>query len=85
MERFYSKRDFFHRSAIAVAYVVFLFGGLHGPSLLLAQSLEEEAKREGKVVFYSAMIVSDQKARTDGFEQRYPFVKVESWRAGSDS
>jgi ABC-type Fe3+ transport system substrate-binding protein len=48
------------------------------------QKLIEGAKKEGQVVFYSAMIV-DQALRpiADSFQKKYPFVKVTYWRADS--
>ena len=46
--------------------------------------LEEGARKEGKVTIYSGMIV-DQALRpmADAFEKKYPFLKVEYWRAAS--
>jgi ABC-type Fe3+ transport system substrate-binding protein len=46
--------------------------------------LEEGARKEGKVTIYSGMIV-DQALRpmAEAFEKKYPFIKVEYWRAAS--
>jgi len=46
------------------------------------QILVEGAKKEGKVVIYSAMI-EDQALRpiTQAFRQKYPFIEPEFWRA----
>src|SRR5262245_23073975 len=47
--------------------------------------LIEGAKKEGKVMFYTALIV-DQVVRPvkDAFEKEYPFVRVEFFRANSE-
>ena len=46
------------------------------------QILVDGAKKEGKVVIYSAMI-EDQALRpiTQAFHQKYPFIEAEFWRA----
>jgi ABC-type Fe3+ transport system substrate-binding protein len=53
---------------------------LKGPAR--EQTLIEGAKKEGKVVIYSAMI-EDQALRpiTQAFRQKYPFIEPEFWRA----
>ena len=43
------------------------------------------AKKEGQVVFYSAMIVNQAlRPIVDAFEKKYPFVKVSYWRADDE-
>ena len=42
------------------------------------------AKQEGKVMFWSAMRIEDNQALAEGFEAKYPFVKVEVFRASSE-
>jgi iron(III) transport system substrate-binding protein len=52
-----------------------------------AQSEEElirAAKKEGKVVFWSSMRIDDSKALAVGFEAKYPFIKVDIFRAGGE-
>ena len=52
-----------------------------------AQSEDElirGAKKEGKVVFWSSMRIDDSKALAAGFEARYPFIKVDIFRAGGE-
>ena len=52
-----------------------------------AQSEEElvrGAKKEGKVMFWSAMRIEDNQALAEGFEAKYPFIKVEVFRASSE-
>ena len=44
--------------------------------------LIEGAKKEGEIVFYSAMIVNQAlRPVADGFMKKYPFVKASYWRA----
>lgn len=47
-------------------------------------SLIEAAKKEGKVVLYATLTVNDGNAVLKGFEQKYPFIKAELVRAGSE-
>lgn len=42
------------------------------------------AKKEGKVVFWSSMRVEDSRALAAGFEAKYPFIKVDIFRAGGE-
>jgi ABC-type Fe3+ transport system substrate-binding protein len=47
-------------------------------------ALIEGAKAEGEVVFYSAMIVNQAlRPLSDAFMKKYPFLKVNYWRAES--
>jgi iron(III) transport system substrate-binding protein len=46
--------------------------------------LIEEAKKEGKVVFYTGANASDANALKAVFEKKYPFIKFEYFRAGKD-
>jgi len=46
--------------------------------------LVEGAKAEGEVVFYSAMIVNQAlRPVSEAFMKKYPFIKVNYWRAES--
>ena len=48
------------------------------------QKLLEGAKAEGEVVFYSAMIVNQAlRPVSEAFMKKYPFIKVNYWRAES--
>jgi iron(III) transport system substrate-binding protein len=42
------------------------------------------AKKEGNIVFWSSMRIDDSKALAGGFEAKYPFVKVDIFRAGGE-
>jgi ABC-type Fe3+ transport system substrate-binding protein len=47
--------------------------------------LIEGAKREGELVYYSAMIVNQAlRPLTAAFQAKYPFVKISYWRADSE-
>ena len=43
--------------------------------------LTEGAKREGRVVLYTAMATESNQAVKNGFEKKYPFVKLEIFRS----
>jgi iron(III) transport system substrate-binding protein len=46
--------------------------------------LIEAAKKEGEVVFYTSMSISESKPLVDRFEQKYPFLKGHLLRATSE-
>jgi iron(III) transport system substrate-binding protein len=48
------------------------------------KELETAAKKEGKVVFWSSMRIEDSRALAAGFEAKYPFIKVDIFRAGGE-
>ena len=78
------------RSSMQVARVtllIILSGCLLAASQAAAQTEAEliaGAKKEGKVVFWSSMRIDDSKALAAGFEARYPFIKVDIFRAGGE-
>jgi ABC-type glycerol-3-phosphate transport system substrate-binding protein len=46
--------------------------------------LEKGAKKEGKVTFYSALIVNQAlRPLAESFEKKYPYIDVEYWRGNS--
>jgi len=46
--------------------------------------LEEGAKKEGKLTFYTSGILTQAvRPVVDAFEKKYPFIKVEIWRAST--
>src|SRR5262245_41672719 len=47
-------------------------------------SLIEGAKKEGRVVWYATLNISDSNALLSRFNQKYPFIKTELLRAGSE-
>jgi iron(III) transport system substrate-binding protein len=50
------------------------------------QILEEGAKKEGTLIFYTSGILTQAvRPIVDSFEKKYPYIKVEIWRAGSEA
>lgn len=49
-----------------------------------SDNLIEAAKREGEVVYYASMNLSEANAIVGEFEKRYPFIKVKLQRSGSE-
>ena len=50
-----------------------------------AQRLIEGAKKEGKLVWYTALSTPDAEVLTKRFEQTYPFIKTETLRLVTDA
>ncbi len=49
------------------------------------QKVIDEAKKEGQVVIYTAMIINQaMRPIAQGFERKYPFVKLTYWRADTE-
>src|SRR5919108_5480870 len=46
--------------------------------------LIEGAKKEGKLLWYTALTLADAGMLTQNFEQKYPFIKTETLRLGTD-
>jgi len=46
--------------------------------------LIEGAKKEGKLLWYTALTLADASMLTQHFEQKYPFIKIETLRLGTD-
>ena len=53
-------------------------------SIASAQALIDGAKKEGQVVFYASMEAPSAQRLTAAFERRYPFIKVDGTRIGSE-
>lgn len=49
-----------------------------------AQSLIDSAKKEGQVVFYASMEAASAQRITASFEKKFPFIKVDATRIGSE-
>jgi iron(III) transport system substrate-binding protein len=47
-------------------------------------SLVEGAKKEGQMIWYATLNISDSNALLNRFNQKYPFIKTELLRAGSE-
>jgi iron(III) transport system substrate-binding protein len=48
------------------------------------EQLIEGAKKEGKVVWYGSLSLEDIKRLADAFEKKYPFIKVDPFRASGE-
>ena len=59
-------------------WLVFVVGGSH------AQSIVDSAKKEGRVVFYASMEAQSAQRLVAQFEKKYPFIKVDAIRIGSE-
>src|SRR5688500_564480 len=76
------------RPARLISIVVLLWSVWNCLSESAAQSVPSEAilegaKKEGGVVWYGTINVTDGKKVIDAFEKKYPFLKVNFYRAGS--
>ena len=50
-----------------------------------SKRLIEGAKKEGKLVWYTALSIQDAELLTKRFEQTYPFIKTETLRLVTDA
>lgn len=67
--------------------IVLLFLCLLLPAGLSAQPLQkivEEAKKEGKLLFYTVLSLPESQALIKGFQQKYPFIQPELFRLGAE-
>ena len=64
--------------------VVLLIGLLSTPLHAASDAVMEGAKKEKQVVFYASMEAQSAQRLTAGFEKKYPFVKVNATRIGSE-
>jgi iron(III) transport system substrate-binding protein len=70
-----------------IVLLMFAFLFFYYPFVLIAQevsgsNLIEGAKKEGRVVWYTTMNVSQSKPVVDAFQKKYPFVEPVLYRAG---
>ena len=64
------------RAEAALAGDIFNYSGPDRQAIL-----EAGARREGRVMFYSALIPNlGLRAIVNGFQKKYPFISIESWR-----
>jgi iron(III) transport system substrate-binding protein len=62
---------------VALWFVIFL-------GTAMGQSLLEGARKEGQVVFYASMEAVSAQKIVAAFEKKYPFIKVDATRIGSE-
>ncbi|HEX9661409.1 MAG TPA: extracellular solute-binding protein [Candidatus Binatia bacterium] len=63
---------------------VLLFFSLFIPVHAAGDAVLDGAKKEGQVVFYASMEAQSAQRLTAGFEKKYPFIKVNATRIGSE-
>lgn len=68
----------------SLAALTFIFLGAFQVSGQTEAELMSGAKKEGKVVYWTTMRAPDAQALVEGFESKYPFVKVETVRISGD-
>src|SRR3990170_2609911 len=72
---------------IGFTTLIILSAFLLQPNLARSQAggdpaLIEAAKKEGELVYYTTMTLSQSKKVVDKFEKKYPFIKVDLFRTG---
>ena len=70
-----------------IGFIVAILVYLVCPTLMFSQTgpdpaLIEAAKKEGELVYFTTMTLSQSKKVVDQFEKKYPFVKVDLFRTG---
>ena len=70
-----------------IGFIVAILAYLVCPTLMFSQTgpdpaLIEAAKKEGEMVYYTTMTLSQSKKVVDKFEKKYPFIKVDLFRTG---
>ncbi len=66
--------------------LIFLFVAFTRPATAQPlQKITEEAKKEGKLVFYTVLTLPDSQALLKGFQQKYPFMQFDLFRLGAES
>ncbi len=84
MERSFHGKSFPQGSRSVLSLLFILLFLLLPTPLLPAESLEEAAKREGKVMFYTTIPVPYTQMLTNAFQKKYPSIKAEYYRAGDN-
>ncbi len=75
-------------SRTVATFFILLFAILFNSSVVFAQSdhtsrLIDGAKKEGKLLWYTALNIKDADMLTKRFEEKYPFVKSQTLRLGT--
>lgn len=61
---------------------LYLAGSAHAQSSAERAKLIDDARKEAKVVFYTGASANGGNALKAAFEKKYPFIKMEYFRAG---
>lgn len=48
------------------------------------EKIIEQAKKEGKLVFYAVLSAPESQGLLDGFQKKYPFIQAEQFRLGAE-
>jgi iron(III) transport system substrate-binding protein len=72
-----------HGKVLMVALIALSF--LIFGSSLRAQNLAELARKEGKVVYYTTMNMTETTKIINGFKKKYPDIEVEIYRTGDEA
>src|SRR5688572_30176844 len=70
------------KTIIGILLVITCLLGFQKIALSADQATLEQAKKEGQLVFYSGIFESEARALISRFEQKYPFIKTNLYRAG---
>lgn len=79
-----------HRFILVVVWIIVFMFLSYLPSLaavprdLGGVDLEREARKEGKLVFYTSFTMAEAVAIVDSFQKKYPFIKVELYRLSNE-
>lgn len=76
------------QKSLSVLLGISVLAWLHGFALAQTESPEkliEGAKKEGTVVYYTSTSTPEAVEMIRAFEKKYPFIKVNYYRAGSDT
>lgn len=79
MSRVFSDKNLLPRIGKMAALICLIFLTTQ-PMELYAETLVEKAQKEGKVTWYSGLIIPDTQAIADAFMKKYPSIKVEYYR-----
>lgn len=66
-----------------IGRILFFAAGIL-PATTLAETIIDGAKKEGQVVFYGSMESVSQQRIITAFEKKFPFIKVDATRIGSE-
>lgn len=69
---------------ICLIYFLLIASARAGDCLGQDAKTIEQAKKEGRVSFYTTMAATESKLLADGFQAKYPFIRVEITRLGSE-
>src|SRR6266542_6781849 len=71
------------RLKVLTSLVVLLIGFGTAPGQVTNPELVAQAKKEGRVTWYTTVSIPESKQFMDMFEKQYPFIKVDLLRSGS--